>query len=128
MGKVDEASTRQMTDKDVEKLILVTQYGRGERSGRLDASVAKMIDDGLAMYEQELSEVGGPAQWWGGLRRGAWAQCGGRSTNGLPAGVGMRGTGGCARQCCWVRARAARVPWMTAERAMHSLVSSMLAG
>ncbi len=46
---------KELSDKDVEKLIVVTQGGGG--AGRLDASLAKLIDDGLAMYEQELHEV-----------------------------------------------------------------------
>ncbi len=37
-----------------------------KRSGRLDPSLAKLIDDGLAMYEQELAEV----CVWGGALRG----------------------------------------------------------
>eukprot|EP00798_Chlamydomonas_sp_ICE-L_P015187 gene15187-21262_t len=47
-----------VSDKDIEKLIMVTQ-GRGAaaNTGRMDASVAKLIDDGLAMYEQELADI-----------------------------------------------------------------------
>lgn len=48
---------KEMSDREIEKLIVVTQSK--DRSGRLDASLAKLIDDGLAMYEQELAEVGG---------------------------------------------------------------------
>mmetsp|Transcript_18869 Transcript_18869/g.40632 ORF Transcript_18869/g.40632 Transcript_18869/m.40632 type:complete len:962 (+) Transcript_18869:284-3169(+) len=55
-GKEEEGKEghKEMTDKDVEKLIVVTQTK--ERSGRLDPSMAKLINDGLAMYEQELAE------------------------------------------------------------------------
>ena len=55
---------KELSDKDVEKLIVVTQGGggAGRGAGRLDASVAKLIDDGLAMYEQELNEVQSLAQ------------------------------------------------------------------
>ncbi|PNH07979.1 La-related protein 1 [Tetrabaena socialis] len=49
-----------MSDRDVlEKLIVVTpsrKMGPGGRSGKLDNSSSRLIADGLAMYEQELSE------------------------------------------------------------------------
>ncbi len=45
----------QVSDQDLEKLIVVTQTR--PKGGRLDPGVAKLINDGLALYEQELSEV-----------------------------------------------------------------------
>ncbi len=52
-----------MSDREVAKLIVVTQK---DRRARLDRTMAEMINDGLAMYEQEISMVGGMA--WHALR------------------------------------------------------------
>ena len=53
----------QVTDHDLEKLIVVTQSGRRRGGGRLDSKAAKDIEDGLAAYEQELM-VGGLVVSW----------------------------------------------------------------
>lgn len=47
-------SRRQFADKDIDKLIVVTPSGGRHRGRRLDSELANLIDDGLAMYEQEL--------------------------------------------------------------------------
>eukprot|EP00798_Chlamydomonas_sp_ICE-L_P002056 gene2056-18233_t len=60
LGQPDDepGEAKGISDKDIEKLIMVTQGKRSTAAGggRLDPSVAKLIDDGLALYEQELSE------------------------------------------------------------------------
>jgi hypothetical protein len=67
-----------MSDKDVlEKLIIVTPSRKAPGGGRtagLDTGSSRLIADGLAMYEQELAEVGGlgdcaGGRGLGGLRR-----------------------------------------------------------
>uniref|UniRef100_A0A7S0RZZ7 HTH La-type RNA-binding domain-containing protein n=1 Tax=Chlamydomonas leiostraca TaxID=1034604 RepID=A0A7S0RZZ7_9CHLO len=49
----DKKAHGEITDMDLEKLIVVTQ---SKRTSKLDPGVAKLINDGLAMYEQELAE------------------------------------------------------------------------
>jgi hypothetical protein len=49
-----------MSDRDISKLIVVTQR---DKRHRLDRGLAEMINDGLAMYEQELCLVGGASRW-----------------------------------------------------------------
>lgn len=55
--KDDDQKNSEMSDTDLEKLIVVTQTR--QRSHKLDPGVAKLINDGLAMYEQELAEMTG---------------------------------------------------------------------
>lgn len=65
VNKQDEekkpAQGGEMTDTDIEKLIVVTKSkskSRGGRDDKMDAGYANLINDGLAMYEQELVGVG----------------------------------------------------------------------
>ena len=82
----DKEKESGMTDRDIEKLILVTPSQK--RGGRLDNNMAKLIDDGLAAYERELMEVRGHGFCeegrrqrvggnWGAIR--AWMRQGGCS-------------------------------------------------
>lgn len=61
--EVEADGHREMSDRDLEKLFVVTQSRRGPNPQRMDDGLADLIDDGLAMYEQELaSRMGGQRQ------------------------------------------------------------------
>jgi hypothetical protein len=51
--RADEAAANDMTDRDVDKLIVVTSAKKGAKQA-LDQ---QLIDDGLALYQEQLSEV-----------------------------------------------------------------------
>jgi hypothetical protein len=51
--RADEAHPGDMTDRDVDKLIVVTSAKKGAKQV-LDQ---QLIDDGLALYQEQLSEV-----------------------------------------------------------------------
>jgi hypothetical protein len=79
-----------MSDRDVAKLIVVTQR---DKRHKLDRGLAEMINDGLAMYEQELNVVSVAA---GRQRLGAGA-----------VGLGLWGWGcGVLGQAAWEAWRA----------------------
>lgn len=53
-------SEKEINDKDVEKLIVVTQNQAGGMKARdqMDKGLASIINDGLARYEVQLQQVG----------------------------------------------------------------------
>lgn len=57
-------SCKEIDDKDVEKLIVVTQNQTcgTKAKGQLDKGLASIINDGLARYEVQLQQVG-VMQW-----------------------------------------------------------------
>lgn len=55
-GDKEEDEHKDMTDMEIEKLIVVTQSKYQRDSMPLDPDMVRVINDGLAMYEQEISE------------------------------------------------------------------------
>eukprot|EP00803_Ostreobium_quekettii_P007882 evm.model.scf_2996.1 EVM.evm.TU.scf_2996.1 scf_2996:2559-11284(-) len=54
--KYYSADDTDMPDKDLEKLIVVTQKSTGNGCNQIDRRLARLINEGLAHYEQELQQ------------------------------------------------------------------------